>query len=292
MNSRRAGDGAVDEPERMRTVVVGDGRQLSYAEYGDPDGEPVLLFHGTPGSRLLGQLFDEEARRHGIRLLSPDRPGYGRSTPCPGRTLSDTGTFVAPVLDDAGISRTRVVGFSGGGAYALALAATHGERVSEIDVVSSATPPSLRPSTPAVQRLLGAIGQRTPRVLDGLFRGQAWLARRAPPSVVVSQYTTAEGRRALADEAAELVRRDFIEAFAAHRTGAVTESRLFTQEWDLSIAEIDHRVRLWHGERDTNVPIDAARGLYDRLPNGRLTVLEEADHLTALLRSRTRVCAV
>ncbi|WP_425607344.1 alpha/beta fold hydrolase [Halomontanus rarus] len=178
MNSRRAGDGAVDEPERMRTVVVGDGRQLSYAEYGDPDGEPVLLFHGTPGSRLLGQLFDEEARRHGIRLLSPDRPGYGRSTPCPGRTLSDTGTFVAPVLDDAGISRTRVVGFSGGGAYALALAATHGERVSEIDVVSSATPPSLRPSTPAVQRLLGAIGQRTPRVLGGLFRGPTGARRR------------------------------------------------------------------------------------------------------------------
>lgn len=292
MNSRRAGDGSADERERPRIVSVGDGRRLSCAEYGDPDGTPVLFFHGTPGSRLLGRLFDEEARRHGIRLLSLDRPGYGRSTPWPGRTLSDTGTFVAALLDDAGISRTRVVGFSGGGAYALALAATHGERVSEIDVISGATPPSLRSTTPAVQRLLGTIGQRAPRVLGGLFRGQAWLAGWAPPSVVVSQYTTADGRRELTDEAAELVARDFVEAFAAHRTGAVTESRLFTEEWDVSIAQIEHRVRLWHGDRDTNVPIDAARGLHDRLPNSQLTVLEDGDHLTTLLRSRTRVCGV
>ncbi|MCU4743182.1 alpha/beta hydrolase [Halobacteria archaeon AArc-xg1-1] len=290
MSSRRPGDPSSGDRERTRTVSVGDGRQLAYAEYGDPDGTPVLFFHGTPGSRLLGGLFEHAARRHGICLLSLDRPGYGRSSPWPGRTLSDTGTFVTAVLDDAGMSDARVVGFSGGGAYALAFAATHGDRVSEIDVISGATPPSFRSSTPAVQRLLGAIGQRTPRALGGLFRLQAWLAGWAPPSVVVSQYTTADGRAEVSEKEAELVAHDFVEAFAKHRTGAVTESRLFTAEWDVSIAEIEHRVRLWHGERDTNVPIDAARELHDRLPNSRLTVLEGADHLTALLRSRTRVC--
>ena len=30
-----------------------DGRRLGYAEYGDPNGKPVMLFHGNPNSRLL-----------------------------------------------------------------------------------------------------------------------------------------------------------------------------------------------------------------------------------------------
>lgn len=271
----------------MQTASADDGRVVSYAEYGDPAGTPVVFLHGTPGSRVLGRLFDDAARRRDIRLLAPDRPGYGASSPWSARTLADTGAFVAPVLDDADVSRAGVVGFSGGGAHALALAATHADRVREVDVVSGAAPRSLQNTTPATQRLLGAFARRAPSLLGGLLRAQAWVGARAPPSAVVSQYTTGDSE--VTDEAAELVRRGFVEAFERHRSGAVTELRLLAGEWDVPMADVDSPVRLWHGDRDANAPLRAARALAGRLPDGDLTVVEGADHLEALLRCRSRV---
>ena len=60
------------------TVSIGENRQLTYTEYGEAGGTPVLFLHGTLGSRRLGTLFDTAAREHGIRLLAPDRPGASR----------------------------------------------------------------------------------------------------------------------------------------------------------------------------------------------------------------------
>ena len=63
-----------------RTLVLKDGRTLGFAEYGDPQGIPILLFHGTPGSRLEGALFDRAAQAHHARILAADRPGYATSS--------------------------------------------------------------------------------------------------------------------------------------------------------------------------------------------------------------------
>jgi pimeloyl-ACP methyl ester carboxylesterase len=51
---------------------------LSFAEAGDPAGFPVLCFFGIGGSRYLVLLLDAVAREHGLRVISPDRPGFGR----------------------------------------------------------------------------------------------------------------------------------------------------------------------------------------------------------------------
>ncbi|ESP87192.1 alpha/beta fold hydrolase [Candidatus Halobonum tyrrellensis] len=259
-------------------------RRVAYAEYGAPDGEPVILLHGTPGSRLLGALFDGDARRRGVRLLVPDRPGYGRSSPWPDRTLADAGTTVGAVLDDAGVRRAGVVGFSGGGPHALALAATRRDLVDGVDVVAGAVPPSLRSTRPLAVRLAETLAATTPRLLAGAARGGGRVAKRAPASFVVSQYTTPEGRAAVSDRVAELARREFVEAFAHTARGFVTETRLLAQEWTVDPADVDRRVRLWHGADDANVPVADARRLADRLPDGRLTVVDGADHLGALLR--------
>jgi pimeloyl-ACP methyl ester carboxylesterase len=58
--------------------VLVSGRRIGCAEYGDPC-LPVLALHGTPGSRLMFALSDGAARERGLRLIAPDRPGYGLS---------------------------------------------------------------------------------------------------------------------------------------------------------------------------------------------------------------------
>lgn len=67
-------------PQQTNVVTVECDRKITYAEYGLPEGEPVVFLHGTPGSRRLGELLAPAARENGIRLLSPNRPGYGGSS--------------------------------------------------------------------------------------------------------------------------------------------------------------------------------------------------------------------
>ncbi|HEY5118350.1 MAG TPA: hypothetical protein VII90_02760, partial [Anaerolineales bacterium] len=62
------------------SIVLQDGRRLAYAEYGDPRGKPVFLFHGIPGSRIFRPPLDELTARKRVRLITVDRPGYGGSS--------------------------------------------------------------------------------------------------------------------------------------------------------------------------------------------------------------------
>jgi pimeloyl-ACP methyl ester carboxylesterase len=62
-------------PTRRQTLRLPDGRRLGFAEWGDPAGRPLFLFHGTPGSRLTRQPVEELTRRQGVRVSTVDRPG-------------------------------------------------------------------------------------------------------------------------------------------------------------------------------------------------------------------------
>jgi len=116
-----------------------DGRTIGYADYGPPDGKPVIWCHGGPGSRLEAQALAPFATPMGFRLIGIDRPGYGLSSPFPGRSIADLVPDVLAVADKLGIDRFIVVGSSTGGAYALALAAEAPDRVSGVIVCCAVT---------------------------------------------------------------------------------------------------------------------------------------------------------
>ena len=124
-------------PNRDRAIVLGDGRALQVAEWGPEDGTPVVVIHGTPGSRLFcpDPLVTEAA---GVRMLAFDRPGYGRSEPAR-RPLrhADVVSDVVELLDVFGIERVPVIGWSGGGPYTLACGAFASGRVTSVAAVCS-----------------------------------------------------------------------------------------------------------------------------------------------------------
>jgi pimeloyl-ACP methyl ester carboxylesterase len=92
-----------------------DGRMLAVEESGDPAGRPVLVHMGTPGSRHLYGPVMRDAAARGLRLISYDRPGYGGSSPQPGRTVADCAGDVRAICAELGIERLATWGMSGGG---------------------------------------------------------------------------------------------------------------------------------------------------------------------------------
>lgn len=263
---------------------------MAYAAYGDPEGVPVVVFHGTPGSRVLGRLYDEPGRDAGVRVLAFDRPGYGDSPHREDYGPADAPDLVASVLADADIDDAGLLAFSGGAPHALATAAEYPDRVRGVSVVSGAVPPEHRDETPGVQALLATLAARTPRLLGGLLRGQAWAARHLPPSFVTAQYTTDEAEDVPGD-AADVVREDFVAALAGDAGGAVAECRAFDDDWPVAPAEVDAPVQWWHGEYDENAPANGAASVVAALPNGAFTRVGDADHLGALVRTRAAALA-
>lgn len=104
-------------------------RTISFADYGPASGLAVLCCHGGPGSRLEPRRISEQAAAAGFRLIGIDRPGYGKSTPLPGRSICDWTQDAIAVADHLTLDQFLMVGVSTGGSYALATAAVAPSRV-------------------------------------------------------------------------------------------------------------------------------------------------------------------
>ena len=246
-----------------------DGRTLSYATGGDPDGLPVVVHHGTPGSRLFGALLSEPAAETGVRLLVPDRPGYGRSSAPPAEwSWEEWPADLAELLDAESVDRAGTLGFSGGGPFALAAASD--DRVARVGLVSSVVPPA--------ENALATLAS-VPFALRAMFRLSKAVASLSGPNAVVSQYTD----RSVSDAVGEAVAADFHEALDRGARAVERENRAFASA-SLDPGGLDVPVRAWHGTTDENTPISPVQTLVDAV-DGTLETAE-ADHLGTLLDRR------
>src|SRR4051794_18732925 len=125
-----------------RDLELRDGRTLHVYDTGADEGGrlPVVWHHGTPNVGAPPEPLFAAADRLGLRWVSFDRPGYGGSTAAPGRTISSVAADVATIADALGIDRFAVMGYSGGGSYALGCAAALGDRVRAVVTLAAIAP--------------------------------------------------------------------------------------------------------------------------------------------------------
>lgn len=127
---------SIDRPKLEGNIAVGEGRQISFAEFGNPQGRAVFWLHGTPGAR---RQIPTEARtfaaRKNIRLIGIDRPGIGSSTPYQYENVLGFTDDLRTVANTLGINRFAVIGLSGGGPYTLAAAAADIDRIARMVAV-------------------------------------------------------------------------------------------------------------------------------------------------------------
>lgn len=176
----QAGD--VGNPGRstpaLNVMRLRDGRNLAWVEVGDPGGSPVLALHGSPGRCYEFAMHDEAASAAGIRLIAPDRPGYGASSYQPHRRLSDFPATVAQLADHVGLGTFAVLGHSQGGPHALACARFLPDRIRACAAVNGLAPPGPSAMTDGMMRsnrIQWALYSRWPPALDGAAVALGWL---------------------------------------------------------------------------------------------------------------------
>lgn len=175
-------------PRHDEIIKLPDGRRLAYAEYGDANGRAVFLFHGLPGSRLSWGLLPGDPIPAGLRIIAPDRPGYGRSDSKPHRTLLDWAEDVEQLADGLGIAEFAIVGVSGGGPGALACAWKIPNRVTSVGIVSSPAPtdaPGVFEGMSKTNRFFIKLAWRAPWLSSLNARFLAKMIRRNPARSVV-----------------------------------------------------------------------------------------------------------
>jgi pimeloyl-ACP methyl ester carboxylesterase len=261
-------------------VALPDGRWLAYAEFGDPNGRPVLCFHGTPGYRRNPWATDAELRSVGVRLIAPDRPGVGWSTPQPRRRLLDWPGDVERLADALGLERFGVVGFSNGGPHAAACAYQLGSRVSGTALVAPIPPLD----QPGAAHQLGVPGWyyplalRAPWALRALYAALAARARRDPRRAEWTLVSTMSEPDRQLFARPELAGRLGADLAGAGSRGVVGDERLMPLPWGFEPGQVQGPVRLWLGERDELVPPRVWLERADRFPVCETTVVPGAGH--------------
>jgi pimeloyl-ACP methyl ester carboxylesterase len=279
LTTRRVTTGGIRSGHDLR---LPDGRALAFAEWGDPDGRPLLFLHGVPGSRMW--IDEDVTRSQHVRLVTVDRPGYGRSDLHRGGSLLSWAEDVEALADHLGLERFSAVAWSMGGPFGLACGARLAPRIHRLGLLSISHTPI----------------EEEPGGLDALTeaeRSDVQLAERDPERLVARWELELDGWRDLVrepltiltslDGADAWVMKDVAlrKSLEAHLRegmrpgplGMLWEEVMVARPWGFALQDVHVPVRLWHGDQDA-VTVDRAEFIAGRLPLAQLTVWPGEGH--------------
>jgi len=267
--------------------TLSDGRELGYIEYGSPDGIPMFLFHGTPGSRIFGlenePLVDEE----NLRIITPERPGYGLSSPLKDRSISCYSMDIDELADYLEIQMFHVAGISGGGPYTLACASNLSSRVLSATLIASATPMNMKGCFNGMSignKFAFAMSRYFPWLLKPILKNVASYSSNKPEKLLEAlRSQLCEWDVNVLDELksngqlehfVEHIRESYRQGYFAHYSDVYLVSR----PWGVDFTQIKSPIFMWHGESDTLMPIHSAKIFAEILPNCKNYFIEGAGH--------------
>ena len=267
-------------------LQLSDGRILSYSECGDPKGVPILFFHGTPGSRLQANDFNQPAMMKGYRLFGIDRPGMGYSSANKNHSILGFTRDVEELVVHLGISQFSMIAHSGGAPFALAYTAFYPERVSHLAIVAGIAPVNLKEATESL-----SLGMRIIHIFVRYIPGFAsilmYLTRmmHQKPSIFRNAINKlSEHDKKVFDNVQQF--NSFLntgnESFRQGLGGAAQEFKMVVSPWGFDLNLIRCSISIWYGQFDHQVPFAHAK-IYEKLiPNAKLYYLENEGHLSVL----------
>jgi pimeloyl-ACP methyl ester carboxylesterase len=263
-------------------VPTPDGRTLAVEDAGDRGGRPVLVHVGTPGGRrLYGPRTLADAERRHLRLISYDRPGYGGSTPHPGRSMADCASDVRVICAALGIGNLAMWGLSGGGPHVLACAALLPDLVPAVASLASPAPYDAEGldwlagfSPAAVDEVHLTLGDRTQA--RAWFQNECEKILAAPPAQLALDMQAGTPGADLALLEAEAV--SMQQALAPGIEGSWDDCVAQLTPWGFDVTQISVPVLLLHGRQDRAVPFAHGQWLASRIPGAEAWFFDDEGH--------------
>ena len=252
------------------------GRRLHTYDTG-ADRLTVFWHHGTPNIGAPPKPLFPAAARLGIRWVSYDRPGYGPSTPDPGRNMASAAACVSGIADALGIDRFAVMGHSSGGPHALACAALLPERV--LGVVSLA---GLAPF--GADELDWFAGMAAPASLRAAAEGRAAKEKYQASAEFDPDVFTPADHAALNGPwswLGEVVG----PAIEAGPGGLIDDDLANVAPWGFDPAQVIAPALLVHGDQDRMVPASHSEWLAPRCRSAELWLCPGEGHISVLSRA-------
>ncbi len=259
---------------------------MGFAEFGEPNGAPVFMFHDLWGNRSLRHPDDSILKRLGIRLIGVDRPGYGVSTRNPGRGIMDVVDDLMLLSKALKLERFAVLGYSAGGPYALAIAWRFPQIVTHCAVVACWPPLDHAYGFRALHPLYGRLFQlasgnesmfrlllRGFYIFDGQRSADQYIRELGSSlsrndQAVLSNIDLFSGRRAMWDE----VR-------SAGSDIIADEIISLTRSWGYHLQSIRVPVDIWWGEADLFCSPIVGERMAKMIPKARPHCEAQAGHL-------------
>jgi pimeloyl-ACP methyl ester carboxylesterase len=271
-----------------QVVSLPDGRRLGYCTVGA--GLPVVYFHGTASSRLEVLLLRDSAEASGLQIVGVDRPGYGLSEYHKRKSLRDFNSDVTFLADHLGFNRFGVLGWSGGGAFALAYLAENPQRITKAVLADAPALPfdvSMAHDFPFSKYVMKvpfagriAIGQLRRTVLKANGDTTAFLASKQAKQILRG-YTTSDLQLFSDPTWARLMHQSMAEAFRQSTSvkAVVEEHMLFLTPWGFTTERIpEGKLEVWHGEDDKTIPVHNAYQLSELVKGSKLETFSGKGH--------------
>lgn len=268
------------------SIELKDGRQMGFAEYGNPDGQPIFYFHGLPGSRLEAGHLHVVAVANNFRLIGLDRPGMGLSSIEPKRSILSWVEDVEDFADSMSIDKFSIVGHSGGAPFVAACAYTIPHRLNGAAIVSGMAPfenPEATASLALGQRIVNRIIKAIPWVANLMMKltfimlnkpGMLKQMLKQMPEVDQLVFREPESSKAIIDATKEAFRRGV--------SGTSQEIVLTLKPWGFKLEDITYPITIWQGGMDKQAPEMHARIYAKLIPNANLTFFKDEGHLSIL----------
>ena len=271
-----------NEPRIDRTVSAADGRRIGVAEFGSPDGPVVVLLPRSPGSRLLDP--DPAATSAaGVRLVCVDRPGYGATDPVAAPSRAAAADDLEAVVAALGLDDVALVGWSGGGQFAVEAAARPGVRARSLTLLATPGPyyevPWAMP--PELVELCDRVPDDPAAGLGAVKDAMAWFAQ-TPDAAALGDPspadTAARERPGVADALVAMP----IEAARQGADGMAFDIVAGSLRDPFPFDAVDVPVDLFGGDADLNVGLEHLDWWAQRLSGARRHVLADTGHLLAV----------
>lgn len=276
------------------SITLNDNRKISFAKYGDATGKPIFFFHGTPGSRKEISHCHQLANQQGYQVISLDRPGMGYSSLNRQQTLLSWANDVADIAAQLHFDKFSIMGHSGGGPFVAACAYSFPEKISSAAIVSGMEPIEFSEafkSLPFSQRFLMRLIKVFPVTAFALMRLTRMMLKNPDKmmSDMIKQlpecdqiiFHNPDYRKKIIDST--------LEAFRQGVSGPAREMILLTKPWGFNLQKIRCPITIWHGQLDSQAPLEHAQLISRLIPDAHLQIIENEGHHSILRNQFTNI---